>query len=66
VSVDKPLAFPKVEPGPDEWHVHAAGSRYRFLVGIMLYFVCRVDVATMIQEMDPIECHAARYSGDDL
>jgi hypothetical protein len=57
VSVDKPLAFPKVEPGPDERHIHAAGSGYRFLIGLMLYFICRVDVATMIHEMDPIKSH---------
>jgi hypothetical protein len=35
VSVDKPLAFPKVEPGPDERHIHAAGSGYRFLIGLI-------------------------------
>ena len=62
VSVDKTLTFPEVKPGPDERHIHAVGSLYRILVGVMLYLMCRVDIAAVIHEMHTVESHKARSS----
>ena len=48
--MDKTLTFPEVEPGPDERHIHAVGSLYRILVGVMLYLMCRVDIVAVIHQ----------------
>jgi protein tyrosine phosphatase (PTP) superfamily phosphohydrolase (DUF442 family) len=57
MSVNKPIVFPNVKPGPDRRHVHAVGSLYRFIIVVVLDFVRRVDVVAVIHEMHAVERH---------
>ena len=57
VLVNEPLIVPDIKTGPDAGNIQTMSSLDRFIIGIVLNMLGRVDVAAMIHEMHAIEWH---------
>ena len=57
VLVNEPLILPDIKTGPDAGNIQTMSSLHRFIIGIVLNALSRVDVAAMIHEMNAINWH---------
>jgi hypothetical protein len=60
--MDQPVVVPYLKSSAEMWeNVQTMSSCYRTLVVIVFDVMRRIDVATMVEEVDPIQSHSCRY-----
>ena len=57
VLVNEPLILPDIKTGPDAGNIQTMSGLDRFIIGIVLDVLSRVDVAAMVHEMHAIDWH---------
>ena len=55
--VNEPLILPEIKTGSDAGNIQTMSGLDRFIIGIVLDVLSRVDVAAMIHEMNAIDWH---------